>query len=1164
MPIRSRTPSEIVIPQSETNLMMRILRNQTSRTSLGLLFLGACGLFTGGPSPLRAAEVYPQRVVPFLKTYCLKCHNREETRGELDLTRFAKDSDVTGNFRRWNRIVEFIRDGKMPPEDEARQPSLKEREQTVSAVQDILLTEAKKHAGDPGVILPRRLSNTEYDLSIRDLTGVDLRPTAKFPADPAAGEGFDNTGEALSMSPSLLKKYLLAGQHVSEHLVLKPKGIVFAPFPVTSYAERKKFTEQAIIDFYEAREIRILDYLEAAWRYRHRGQSDRDLTLEQWAKQQDLSGKYLALVSKLLEEAPSQAGLLKQLGTLWNTIPAPKNDEEIPKELLALDRFIEAGRRKFFPPEESLIRSNAGNWPISHLDFRAKTAAMRDQFDPRVFQSRRRIRFDRLRAPKKKDDGNLTLYLRIESSDPKSGDNYVLLHRPLFSKSDNLPRNEREEQQHEIITLRSVLEQHAPDLAKRLAFGKHPHGSPLDADSFVLKAPAELEIPLSPKLLNALNGKHFLVDCELDPKHSPEGSVMIASSTGKRPDESDAANGEWLIHPESQTAKELAASAKRFCETFPNRFFYVDQNRGLAAGFHLVEGFFRDDQPLVQKVLTPQETQELDRLWEEMNFVTESSETLIRGFVWFERSERHVLHDQRFDFLRPEDPNLVQRELLDRFEKVYLGKMGIKLAENSLEPESPSERYDMIHGFFEEIRAGLAHHHELMKTAEGRALKDLNLLAERAYRRPLWKEETQSLRALYQALRKQGQDVEASLRGVLTAILMSPHFCYRYFEAPHEAGVTDLSDRALAGRLGYFLWSSLPDEQLLKAASEGQLHEGDQLITETRRMLKDPKIAAFAQEFFGQWLRYRDYLSKDPINAQTFPGYDESLRQAMFEEPTRLATYLVQQDRPVTDLLNTDTTFVNGPLAKHYGAEIAKQYQTKLERRKAEHKRKGRPPIETSDQVWLPVDGLRKAGRGGLFGMGVILTKNSAGERTSPVKRGFWTVHHLLGQHFPPPPANVPELPANEKTAPKTIRELLAEHASNPRCAMCHTHFDGLGLAMEGFDPIGRSRTEDLAGRAIDNAAKLPNGKMSEGIPGLIDYIEQHRRRDFVRTLCRKFLGYALGRSVLLSDQPLLDEMETALEQNGYRFSVLFETVVKSPQFRKQRGSEFVKTGRIK
>jgi hypothetical protein len=344
--------------------------------------------------------------------------------------------------------------------------------------------------------------------------------------------------------------------------------------------------------------------------------------------------------------------------------------------------------------------------------------------------------------------------------------------------------------------------------------------------------------------------------------------------------------------------------------------------------------------------------------------------------------------------------------------------------------------------------------------------------------------------------------------------------------------------------LSYFLWSSLPDAPLLDAAATGKLQSDDELRAQTRRMLQDPRVESFAREFFGQWLRYRDYLDKDPINAEAFAGYDDELRQAMFDEPTRLITDLVRTDQPIDRILDSDTTFVNRRLAAHYGDDITRRYRQQI-------------GGEGSNSQWAKIDGLSFAGRGGILGMAVTLAKNSAGERTSPVKRGFWGVHHLLGQHFPPPPADVPELPKSEQAANQTIRELLAAHVADSQCAMCHKHFDGLGLAMEGFDAIGRRRTADSAGRPIDDLAPLPGGKNARGIPGLIEYIRSDRRDDFANHLCRRFLGYALGRSVILSDQPLLDEMRRQLDANDQRFSALFETVVLSPQFRTQRGSDF-------
>jgi hypothetical protein len=254
----------------------------------------------------------------------------------------------------------------------------------------------------------------------------------------------------------------------------------------------------------------------------------------------------------------------------------------------------------------------------------------------------------------------------------------------------------------------------------------------------------------------------------------------------------------------------------------------------------------------------------------------------------------------------------------------------------------------------------------------------------------------------------------------------------------------------------------------------------------------------------------------------------------MFEEPTRLITHLIQKDRPITDLLNGDATVVNRKLAQHYGLSL-----------------KG-------DDEWQLVTGLREKGRGGVMGMAVFLTKNSQPQRTSPVKRGFWVVHKVLGEHIPPPPPDVAVLPAKEtETKGKTIRQLLKLHVEDVKCARCHQRFDPIGLSMEGFDAIGRARTKDLAGRPIDNAVTLPDGKEARGVPAFADYLAKHRRRDFARTMAQKFLGYALGRSLQLSDQPLLEKMQATLEKEDYKLSALVELVAASPQFRNQRCKDF-------
>jgi len=463
--------------------MNRSIESQVSRLCYGFIMLHSRHfhvvilLLVTGLCSVGAADDYVDGVLPYVQKYCVECHNEKTHKGELDLTRFATEADVTANFRRWDNIVDFIQNGEMSPQG-AKQPVIVESNAVVSAVEKILLAEAVKHAGDRGVILPRRLSNTEYDAAIRELTGVDIKPTKDFPADPAGGEGFDNTGEALGTSPNLVKKYLAAAQLVADHLVLKPDGISFAPFPVTSYNEQKKFTELAIIDFYESHHVDTTKYLEAAWRYRYRSDDQRDVTIGQWATKSELSGKYLDLISQTLNQASSHSGFLKDLGEAWNSVPTPASDSDRPAEFQALCDIIEFGRHVLSAPEQQLINAGAGNWPIRHLDFRAKVAAGRDKFDRSLLTSEKLLNILKVNAPK--DVATAETFSVFIQIDPafSAGENYVIVKRPLFSLATNLPNNEKDEtENHKVQSLRSVLERSNPELLATLNFGRHPQGS---------------------------------------------------------------------------------------------------------------------------------------------------------------------------------------------------------------------------------------------------------------------------------------------------------------------------------------------------------------------------------------------------------------------------------------------------------------------------------------------------------------------------------------------------------------------------------------------------------------------------------------------------------------------------------------------------------------
>ncbi len=1070
-------------------------------------------MFVASSADVRAADPFQEKVLPFLNTYCIECHNAKKASGELNLTKFTSADKILEDFRQWEHVVTFMKKEEMPPM-KAKQPPTELRAEILATLEKVLLGEARKLSGDPGVVPPRRLSNAEYDYTIRDLTGADIRPASSFPIDPASGEGFNNTGEALTMSPNLFKKYFGAAELVADHAALTSSGLKFAPHPVVTFADRQKFYEQAIITFYEQHNVDFEKYLAALWLYKHRPAARKEVTLDTWAKEHSLSPKYLRTLWDALQSDTPDKFLMSWLRQQWKALPAAKNAAEpTASEVLPAVKTLAADIRRLSsqlcPVETPAIVANAGNGPIDHLERRRRTAASRDTFDKTLIGSQR-FTFEFKKAT---DKPTLKLVVQIAEAPNTKADGFVILNG-TFSTNDQTTDNKRK------WSLRALLVEHAPDQLEKLKF---------DGDNLVLKAPGVLEIDIPSKAF-PLKGKGnvtFTAECKLDGSTQGIAAVRVLDRIPNATDLAEPAR--FLIDPKHAVAREFEASGEAFCKLFPNRFVYVDSTRGLSAGFHLIEGFFRDDQPLCRSVLTDAEKQELDGLWNELYFVTGIWEKMLRGFVFFERSERNFLKHVDFDSFREEDPELAKDETLVRFKEAYLKRSNVKLSGDDLAKHP-------ISIFFEDIRNGVRYRNETLKRAEPLYLKDLLVFAEKAYRRPLTDAERQKLEKFYtDVCNHKDHGVEAAVRASIVRVLVSPHFCFRLDVAPAGESVAPLSDLALASRLSYFIWSSAPDDELLAVAKAGKLHDEKVLHEQVRRMLKDPKVSRFSLEFFGQWLGYRAFMSEEAVNRQAFPAFDDALKQAMFEEPTRLTTHLIQRDLPILDLLNGDSTFVNKKLAQHYGL-----------------------PFRGTGNEWELVTGLHAAGRGGALGMAVFLTKNSQPQRTSPVKRGFWVVHKVLGEHIPAPPADVAVLPAKETdTNGKTIRQLLKLHVEDAKCARCHVRFDPVGLSMEGFDPIGRSRAKDLAGRPIDNVVSLPTGKDVRGVPEFGDYLATARKAEFTKTLTHKFLGYALGRSLTLSDQPLLDAMQTQLSANDYKLFTLFELVASSPQFRNQRCKDF-------
>ena len=407
------------------------------------------------------------------------------------------------------------------------------------------------------------------------------------------------------------------------------------------------------------------------------------------------------------------------------------------------------------------------------------------------------------------------------------------------------------------------------------------------------------------------------------------------------------------------------------------------------------------------------------------------------------------------------------------------------------------------------------------------AKKIVSTLARRAYRRPVAEADIQPLLNFYREGRKSG-DFDKGVEMALRRILADPQFVFRFERDPANvpAGTPHrVTDLELASRLSFFLWSSIPDDELLNAAEQGKLKDPAVLQQQIRRMLKDPRSEALVTNFAGQWLYLRELKNRNP-DLIMYPDFDDNLRQAFQRETEMLFESIVREDRNVFEMLTADYTFVNERLAKHYGI----------------------PNVYGSDFRRVTVESNRR----GLLGQGSFLTITSNPNRTSPVTRGSWILENLLGSPPPSPPPNVPPLPENTNgqgvtTVATSVRDRMTAHRANQPCKGCHQLMDPIGLALENFDGIGRWRTED-SGTKIDGSGQLVDGTPIDGVETLRKAIVS-RPDAFVQTMTEKLLMYAIGRPSRYYDMPAIRSITREAGKNNYRFSSIVAGIVNSEPF---------------
>jgi len=1065
------------------------LRHARQTAHLVLLFAAAASL----NATLIAAEAdFSQTLAPVFQRFCFDCHAGEEAEAAVDLERLSANPSFAASFKTWDKVISMLEGRKMPPDD-APQPSDDERTLLVSTIRSELGKAAEAQAGDPGRVVMRRLTSAEYAYTIQDLTGLDLNLEREFDSDAVGGEGFANIGDVQFVQDSTLERYLEAAKRVAAHAVIGAGPLHFYPAPGKTGFELSAINR--IQDIYRAYGFRTgageggepfgLDqYPNAfyvAWRYRYRqelGIADKELA--DIAAQEGVAARFAEHVWTVLT-GPSASFPLSEIVARWRELPSPIGEDE------RLDQQARAGCRELYRllgEWQGRLAEAAGDKeesPVlteSSLQV-AATHAFLAQLDwPEEFPGAR-------------------VYLSVVPVGAAAKETPAVIWRNprvRFRQYDRRWSDER--------PLKGVV---TAESAQKLAFGQHPSGRTISPRDFVTSGTAQLSFDLT--VPENASRAELLVDAHLDVEHGGDCVVRCTLSETQRASNRRAVSA-LIADPDGAAFAAWKAGVLDFAKNLPEVShrepapsdrdpipppFDNTYNNPQRDHFHYKIKYHRDDRFLVETMLDDPARQRLDQAWAD----------LLASFEY---------HDIFLRFVA---------------EKYGLDLGGRNTAEldaawiNAL-PAEPRQYVSRLADEYQAVQ-------KTLKVAAAGHVEDAIRFAGRAWRRPLTEVEKQRLRSFYNSLRQHDQlDHPAAIRALLARVLVAPAFLYRVEPPSGEAEITALSDWQVANRLSYFLWSSMPDAELTRAAAAGELGDPAQLARQAERMLRDPKARRLATEFFGQWFGFYRFDGYRGIDPGRFPEFTDDLKAAMYDEAISFFEHIVREDRPVAEILFADYGFVNRGLAEHYGMERDGSFTSSLER----------------------VDGVKRFQRGGLLGLGAVLTVTSAPLRTSPVKRGDWILRRVIGTPVPPPPADAGSIPADDVLADRlTVRERLEAHRRNASCTNCHSRIDPLGFALENYDPLGRWRDRYRDAHTIETSGTLSDGTLVSGPAGLRSYLKSQERQ-FQRTLCTKLLGYALGRSEAFSDRVLIEQMIADFQAGEGRFSNLVTKIVTSTPFR--------------
>jgi len=1047
---------------------------------------------------LHAADVSQASATPMFKQYCFQCHGKVAM-GGISLENLTAQTSVGANFQHWQKVATALEQKRMPPA-KMPQPTDVERRQAVTWIRAKLSEFASRNAGDPGRVTVRRLTGGEYAYAVRDLTGIELNFDREFANDSVGGEGFTNFGDVQFMQDANLEAYLGAAKTIAAHAVVGSGPLQFYSSPGKSGFELSAISR--IQEIYRANGFRAASgeggqayglerYAKAfyaAWRYEHRAAlGEPKATLDSIGAREGLSPRFVQHIWTVLQQ-PSPMYPTSEVERRFRKLPAPGVAEA--------DKLARAGTADI---QKFLI-----DWP--RWLFGAGALAAGGAGDERALvitsesiqaKPSHRFRFA-LRPRGAQATGNPKIFMSIVSANQSAKEKTLVVWKKPVVRLRGLDRGLRPPQ-----PLISLLDEAT---IKRLAFGKRPDGGPIGPEDFATYS----DVPFFIDMMLPKGAATFELQSEVEIASGQSDNAVLRCTLSDR---EEPARGVpvWalLANPESAGYKSWRSGVLNYAANLPQTShgeptpsdkdpipapFNNVYNQPERDQFHVTLKYFRDDRFLVEKMLDDKTRARLEQAWSDL---------------------------------------LASFDYHDTFLRFIAGKYKLELKKKGIGDLTPAEIEAMAvapRQYIKALRAEYDAVRKSQKSAQPGHLDDSIRLASNAWRRPLTPVEKDRLRSFYVQSREVSKLThDKAIRALLARILVAPAFLYRLENAAINADVKPLSNWEIASRLSFFLWSSIPDDELRRAAAAGELNDSRQLDRQVKRMLADAKAQRFATEFFGQWLGFYRFDQYRGVDSSRFPEFTDSVKSGMYDEAVAFFEHIVRNDRPLREIFFADYTFLTPDLARHYG--IKKDIAAK------------RDPVR--------VDGAGAYQRGGVLRLGAVLTATSAPLRTSPVKRGDWVLRRILGTPTPPPPADAGSLPADDKAfGGMSVKQRLESHQRNATCAGCHSRIDPMGFPLERYDAVGRWRDKYQDGKPIEDSAKVGDQAEIAGVQGLLEYLKKNEPQ-VLRNLSQKLVGYSLGRTILISDQPLIDRMIKGGGEST--FSQLAAEIVGSRQFRNRR-----------